>query len=336
MLQNQKAKSPLYTYRTLAWRRMIAMTATSVLCIGCSFLASSPKHMQVELESKGQGSGQNLIMSLRTTFADGSVEDYGSEEMLVATVQVDAVDGQNVKARMFMPSVPIVDSTVVLIVGGYRVESLQLMSFVWDFVRLGRITVVPVQRGTDLNSSLPVTYGVLEVDDIRSVVSTVMESLQREQIHVDVIACSSGGNIALAALAGLNPRVRIRNLVIESPVNDVDVALQATSLYSKDRERIQELMNSRKVVARDFNLTTLAETIKPMSYLLVRGEQDEVISESAFRGLVVDLQHRWGAGQLKRLTCGRHNMRVVDPCPLEAVRSQDRAVVSFVQQGRNE
>lgn len=291
--------------------------------------------MTVEFESKGRGRDQSLLMNLRTTFASGVVEDYGNVEMLVATVQVDAVDGQRVRARMFTPSVPIVDSTIVILVGGHRVESLQLMSFVWDFVRSGRIVILPIQRGTDLNESLPVTYGVLEVDDLQSTLTMLLRPVDRENVHVDVVAFSSGGNVALAALSKLQPRVMIRNLVIESPVDDVESALQVTSLTADDRKRVYELIESRRIELADFNMSKLADKVRPTSYMIIRGEKDEVVSESMFQKLSNQLNSSWGVGQLKRMSCAQHNMRVVDLCPLETIRSHDRTIVSFVNRVRN-
>lgn len=322
----------LCRFEWTAFRVYAALVCLVVVLVqGCSIVGS---RATTELSMEETGKGTTLLLSVKNTFADGSVESYGTVEATPLTIEVKSKDSATVKAKLLVPRSAGQDSTIVLLVGGHRVEALSLMTIAWDLLRSGRTVLIPVQRGHYDNSSLEPTYGVMEIFDLQLAVYRYMLYAQLKTIEVDVVSFSTGGNIALTGLSGMLEGVSIRRLAMESPIDDVVGAMTAEGMPKEQQLRVSSLLSRFGLNAEDVSLGTLSEQVRPKSYYIVRGENDEIVLAASATKLTSQLRQNWGIGFAHTLPCGKHNLRMIVPCQVSDVRSSDSLIVRFINTGR--
>jgi len=238
-------------------------------------------------------------------------------------------DSQTVSARLIRPIASNVDaSKLMCFVGGYRIVPNSLFGIALQVAASGHPALVLIPRGYDINSTLPYSYGVKEVEDLTYALTLYMQVFKTDSLRLNLYTSSSGFNVVLAALAG-SKNIIVNAAIVESPIPDLAKAM-AKDVPEHITSAIRADLASGTSTIEDFNLSRLLTTRSIQSALVVRGSKDEIVTDAEFDEVLTQIRRSVRNTDTLASACSQHNIRQVVPCNTSDIRTIDARVMQWL------
>lgn len=288
--------------------------------ISCS-LVSSPD-IDIEVLFSSQSADGSRTVQVKTILGSTTL-NFGSARITPWSLTSINEQGDSLNTLLWTPADRAFDTTkVAILIHGSEAPLISMYPLAIDIVQKGLPVLFISMRGTNRNTHMATTLGLVDIADISDILSAYIQFMNTTTIRAAIFGTSLGGVVALNA--GVSDE-RIVAIVCEGIWYNTE---KAVGSFLKDSQRM--LYEEDKAIYHEKQPTSVFSAPINKPVFLLWGSNDKMTTPEEMQKIVELARSQRTAVQYDIVENGGHSMRYGFPLSQDEAISVNQSISDFM------